>query len=163
MMFSEGFLQRSGMRLDNYAYCFQHTFDTPPELAEAHRILVHQVEHWKNQHRSRDVVLYWERTRAGPRFTDSRFGPPVHLDVDEVAWRVYQEFDQNRRSISDVRRTLGTEGISLDSVDEALDHLVANRLMWREGRQALGLALPADVMRAHGEANWKAQWVSLRQ
>lgn len=163
VMFSEDFLQRSGMRLDNYACCFQRTFDTPPELAEAHRILIHQVEHWKNQHRSRDVVLYWERTRAGARFTASRFGPPVHLDVDEVAWRVYQEFDQNPRSISDVRRTLGTEGISLDSVDEALDHLVANRLLWREGRQALGLALPSDVMRAHGESNWKAQWVSLRQ
>ncbi|MET7621766.1 hypothetical protein [Streptomyces sp. NPDC005408] len=163
VMFSKDFLRRSGMQLDNYAYCFKRTFDTPPELAEAHRILVHQIEHWKNQHRRRDVMLFWERTQAGARFTDSRFGPPVLLDVDEVVWRVYKEFDRNPRSVSDVRRALSTEGIAPDAVDAALEHLVAERLVWREGRQALGLALPADVMRAHSTSNWKAEWISLRE
>lgn len=163
VMFSKEFLERSGMQLDNYVYCFERTFDTPPELAEAHRILVHQVEHWKNQHRQRDVVLFWERTRDGARFTDSRFGAPTVLDVDEVVWRVYQEFDQNPRSISDVRHTLGrTAGITPEAHDAALEQLVAARLVWREGRQALGLALPADTMRTHLKSHWKNEWISLR-
>ena len=163
VIFSQDFLEQSGMQLDNYVYCFERTFDTSPELAEAHRILVHQVEHWKNQHRRRDVVLSWEPVADGGRFTDSRFGHAEVVDVDHVTWRVYQEVDGKPRAVSDVRRTLEAEGLAPEAVDEALDHLADARLVWREGRQALGLAVPAEVARARVASNWKAEWITLRE
>ena len=163
VMFSRAFLERTGMSLDDYVYCFERTFDTSPELKEAHRILVHQIEHWKNQHRVRDVELSYEPTDTGGRFIDSRFGPSVTIDVDAPTWRVYQEVDGSPRAISEVRRTLGLDGIDEATVDSALELLVTARLVWQEGRQALGLAVPIEISRAHAESNWKAAWISLRE
>jgi hypothetical protein len=58
---------------------------------------------------------------------------------------------------------LASDGIGPDAVDSALEHLTTARQVWREARQALGLAVSADIARAHATSNWKAERISLRE
>lgn len=159
VMFSKAYLEETGFDLDRYVYTFERNFDQSAELVEAHNLLVHQVEHWKSQHRVRDVALTYDARPEGAVFADSRFGPAREIRLDESEWRVYQAIDE--APVLESRIPDRTGGLSRDVCRAALDRLEEERLVWREGATVLGLAVPEEVHTSHVESNWKSSWLSL--
>jgi ribosomal peptide maturation radical SAM protein 1 len=161
VMFSPRFLNQTGFDLDKYVYTFQRRFDQSPALAEAHRLLVHQVEIWKSQHRARDVELTYEPTRTGGVLvTDSRFGPPVQTELTKKQWAFYLAIDETPILESRIPEKL--PDTSPAQCRKLLDELDDKRLVWREDGMAFGLAVPAHVHRSHAQSQWKRSWLSLQ-
>lgn len=159
VMLSKTFLERTGFDLDKYVYTFERNFEPSRELSEAHRLLVHQVEHWKAQHRSRDVALTYAERESGAILADSRFGTPRKIELDSVEWQVYQAIDETPILTSRVPDK--TAGLDRDACDTALERLWEERLIWREGQTVFGLAVPDEVHYAHVQSHWKRSWLSL--
>jgi ribosomal peptide maturation radical SAM protein 1 len=158
-LFSTDFLTRTGFSLDNYAYYFDRYFSFSQELEELYWLLALAVDHWKQIHRHRDVFLTWEATEDGLHIRDNRFGPLEAHVLDELTSSVYMACNREPQTISAIVQELD---ITPAETERALDRLDTLRLVWREGREAFGLVVPARVHAGHEESQWKRLWTGVR-
>ena len=169
VLFSQEFLQRTGFSLDDYAYYFERHYDIKPDVMRVHQSLVGTVDEWKRQHHLREVFLTWERSAeaaqedAGLVIRDSRCGEVREYQLDAFQSRVYLACDGAPRTIRSLTEELLEPGSEGGPVNEALSFLDEEKLIWREGDQVLGLAVPEAIAQSHRETGWKQTWASLRQ
>jgi ribosomal peptide maturation radical SAM protein 1 len=157
-LFSEEFLARTGFALDEYAYYFERYYSYPPDLEELYGLLALEINHWKGIQRQREVSLTWEASEYGLRIHDSRFGTVEEYSFDGWMSSVYLACDRGPKDVSAVARQLDVARSDVDRAVERLDDL---RLVWREGNEVLGLAVPANVHADHEASHWKRLWIGI--
>jgi ribosomal peptide maturation radical SAM protein 1 len=158
-LFSQEFLQRTGFSLDDYAYYFERYFRYHPEAPPLYWTLVREIDHWKKQHLTREVVLSWETMDdESLRIRDTRFAEPGEIVLGPLESRVYLACDRAPKTLEALARDLDVPSDQTGSAVESLDRA---GLVWREGEQVLGLAVPAPVVERHRERGWHRRWTSL--
>jgi hypothetical protein len=150
VIFSSEFIQRTKFDLDNYAYLFDRYYKIAPGLPPLYDALDHIVDHWKKEHLKREVLLSYAVNGSVVSLRDSRFDTPRELDLDEVQSRVYLACD-----------AVQTSGLEPARLDEAIQQLDEERLIWRENDMVLGLAIPEAVVDDHRQSNWVRHWPSI--
>lgn len=161
-LFSAGFLARTGFELDDYCYYFERHFDYPEELAKLYGQLVVQINHWKERHKQADVHLTYAPLAAGGyAFDDTRFGAE-RIVVTGLPALVYEKCNDHHISIKRVKEELGAHSSAAQrEVDAAIQSLDRSRLVWTEGEEILGLAVPHDIAERHAQTEWKTSWKSI--
>lgn len=134
VMFSDKFLDETGFSLDDYCYYFERPYEFDPGLNELYSQLVHQTNHWKAQHQTRDVHLSYERTPTGFVFDDSRFADARQFPISGMAAKIYEMCDgQAVSKIELIRRCEVSGDQALEDFTSGLQVLDMNRLIWTEG------------------------------
>ncbi|MFN8096947.1 MAG: RiPP maturation radical SAM C-methyltransferase [Dermatophilaceae bacterium] len=142
VIFSPGFLRRSGFDLGAYAYYFQRTFNPSRQLRKVYAQLVLQVDHWKALQAQREVILGCERIPDGVRIVDSRFGEPVVTELVGLDAMVVEETLGEAKTVAGIAARVRATEVD---VAQSLGRLVAGRLVLREEERYLGLAIPHQV------------------
>ena len=140
MIFSQSFLEQTGFKLDDYCYYFQHPFQNSPRLETVYKRLVSVVNHWKQLHRDRDVVLSVEENDEGISFFDTRAQEEgVHYYFGPLTARVYSYCRDQPATIASVSRE---SGLGATEVSEQIALLDEHGLVFRDGKSFIGLAIP---------------------
>lgn len=163
MMFSREFLERSGFCLDSYGYFFERRFEYPEEHAVLYRQLGQQVDHWKKLHQERRVELSFDVADGLVSIVDSRHAKEQRYCLSRAASAIYLECDARPAHVHHIRQRLDDAGCGFteSGFAGAIEELVAARLIWREGDQILGLAVPRSVWTEHTRNDWFRTWVSV--
>ncbi|OIJ43999.1 RiPP maturation radical SAM C-methyltransferase [Massilia timonae] len=159
VMFSQAFQEEHDFRLDDYAYYFARGFEYPQELGTLYRMLVEQVDHWKAQHRDRDVYLYYVDDGEALTVHDSRFGAECTRHFDGLERRLLLACDDATQTLDAI--TLALPEFHRDAIAPAAQLLADEyRLLWREGEHYLSLAVPEEVWQRHIAGNWPKSWTA---
>lgn len=157
-LFSEAFLQSTGFRLDDYAYYFERYFEWGDALPSLYWAFDRQVDRWKQQILQREVRLTWADGLDGLDIDDTRPMPSKQLKLRGLHRAVYLQCDAAPCS----RQTImSATACSESQLCEALDYLVTHRLVWVEGEQILGLAIPEAEFAKHQATQWHRGWTSV--
>lgn len=160
--FSRSFIESTGLRLDNLAYYLGRRPDYPVEMAPWHEKLSRAVHHWKRLHHLRDVILSYRIDEDGIiTIEDSRFDVARELRLNQVQSQVYLACDKTRRSIRSIAEQLRASGLTAVQVQETVEFLDAESLVWREDEQVLGLAILQETSRVLQADKWKRCWPAL--
>lgn len=148
MIFSQDFLNVKGFDLDDFCYYFERSFENSPQLNRLYRKIDHLVDEWKSIQAQRQVCLWYEVKADGLEIFDSRSGSPVASHLDQIEAFVYQTTFE---PISVERlwqrcTTLMERG----ELDEILQRLDRQSLLFRDNEQVIGLALPREVYAHQG-------------
>ena len=162
VLFSEEFLENTGFSLDDYGYYFERNFDYSEELKLSYSQLVLQVDHWKNQHRTRFVELSYESCDGVLMMTDSRYSLEKKYLLSDAASLLYKRIDHRPVKLGLVCMELNTTGqLNVDETKVALAELEERRLIWQEDGFVFGLAIPKGVADASRATHWPAHWLSI--
>jgi ribosomal peptide maturation radical SAM protein 1 len=162
VLFSTEFLQSTGFDLDNYCYYFKRHFQYGPGLYELYGQLVLQVNHWKEQHKVRDVYLSYRRDNGTYHFEDTRFGEPEERRLSGLLSAVYNECDSAAVPEPALAQRLGlTTPDQRAELSNAVQELDSMRLIWREDDTIFGLGTPADSTHSVLDRPWRACWGGL--
>ncbi len=157
-LFSGEFLARTRFDLDNYAYYFERYFEFDPAALPLYGTLIQEINHWKTQHRERDVFLSWEADGDSLVMRDTRFAQPEEIRLSPLQSQIYRRCDDTPMTLDALSRATA---MPADEVKEAVAFLDEVRLIWREGEQILGLAVPSAIVARHRKREWSKAWTSL--
>ncbi|PTE07757.1 RiPP maturation radical SAM C-methyltransferase [Mesorhizobium helmanticense] len=159
ILFSGEYKKENGINLNDYAYYFRSYVHPPEELAQAHSLLVRQVNHWKRQFRERHVWLDYEERGGTIYVSDTRFSADETL-VALDGWQraVFLAFASQPRSAGNVAQELGC---SERDIADLVDEMEPYRLFWRDEDLILNVALPKQESRANLAARWHEGWPSI--
>jgi len=162
-LFSADFLATSGISLDDYAYYFERYLNFSEEMSELYAQVVAQINFWKRQHREREVTLEYVDTGDLIEFKDSRFFADAEiLRFSGVHREAYLACDVKSTNVDNLASDLSTKfSYTERDVMRALVDLDEARLVWRENRRIIGLAVPAAVARERHESDWKERWTAI--
>jgi ribosomal peptide maturation radical SAM protein 1 len=162
VLFSQDTLARTGFSLDDYAYYFARHRDFSDEMLVLYHQCIAQINHWKAQHRDREVTLDYEDDGDRLRVRDSRYGDETVTCLGGVARATYLACDAAPALLKDLVPPVCNEfECAADEVMAAVDLLDDRRLIWRERDRILGLAVPRAIAEARLASNWRMQWVSI--
>lgn len=139
LIFSPAFLAETGFRLDDYCYYFERPYVLPDDIVSLTHMLRMQTRHWAREHDVRRPTLEYGITRDGIEFFDSRFrddGETLRLSREHGD--VYAAIGDGIVSVDTVTRTYAGAA----PVEVYLDEFVERRLIMRDGKKLLALALP---------------------
>ena len=163
VFFSQNFLREHSFSLDDHAYYFDRHFQYSSELSKLYAMLIIQVKNWKQQHRERDVYLYYVDSPAKDMLEvfDSRFGENMRFELHGVERHAYLACDANPVTEQALRKYLLDCGFSAKDVTHAIDVVINElRLLWHEKDQLLGIAVPYKVWARHRENGWPKTWTA---
>jgi ribosomal peptide maturation radical SAM protein 1 len=162
VLFSKDFLSRSGFCLDSYAYYFEGGLQYSEELAIIYDQLRQQVGHWKALHRERFVQLSYAVFEGQVSIVDSRYGEECRYCLSPEGSAVYLACDTRPTKLSRIQSELESEvgGSSTSVLTDAVDELMARRLVWVEDDFIFGLAVPHAVSAERERSGWRRRWVS---
>lgn len=161
VFFSAAFYQSHPFSLDDYAYYFARNFDYGDELAGLYAMLVTQVQHWKKQHRERDVYLHYRDRPEQDALDvcDTRFGAERRIRLSGLERLLYLACDDAPTTQAALAERTGAGAGG--GIDAALSMLADEyRLLWREGEHYYGLAVPSTVWEAHRQSGWTHSWTA---
>ncbi len=162
VLFSKEVLAKTGISLDDYGYYFARYRDFDEDMLDLYNQCVAQINHWKEQHREREVTLDYEDDGKELRFRDTRYDEERIIVFEAVPRAAYLACDEApigfKRLAASVCAELGCEE---GEVAEAIDALDEERLIWREDDRAFGLAVPRAIADARLASNWRSQWISI--
>jgi ribosomal peptide maturation radical SAM protein 1 len=162
VLFSSKFLSGTGFSLDSYAYYFERNFPYDHDVDIAYSQLVQQIDHWKEQHRSRFVELSYTRKDDHLEVCDSRFGEAIHYDLSPSATAIYLACDVRPVDLEKVKGELAETGAAANGEFElGLQELDERRLIWTEGKLVLGLAIDSEIALGHRITDWPQSWMAL--
>jgi hypothetical protein len=72
-IFSREYAAACDFDFDRYCYYFEQPYAIPDQLEELYAMLRHQIQYWKDSHRSREMRLSFEIDSDGIEFSDSRY------------------------------------------------------------------------------------------
>ena len=116
------------------------------------------MDHWKQQHRDKEVFLSWEKVGDALLVRDTRFGECREIRLDAPQAGVYLAVDRHPKTLESLAREIDLTDREIEAEVEALDRA---RLVWREDDSVLGLAAPSSVVDGHRQCGWPRQWTSL--
>ncbi len=157
-LFSASFIERTEFCLDRYGYYFERYFDFEPEAAPAYCALIIEVDHWKKQHRDRDVFLSWESIGDSLLMRDTRFDKCRETLLEPAQARIYLAADRNPKTLAALARETNRPTSEIETTVGFLDDA---GLVWREDDSILGLAAPIAVVNSHKQRAWQRHWTSL--
>jgi len=164
VLFSRDMLARTGFSLDDYAYYFARHREFDEEMLDLYNQCVAQINHWKAQHREREVTLDYVDTGDGLLVRDTRYGDEKVTSLAGVARSTYLACDAAPVRVAALIASVSDElKCSADDVTTALDLLDDERFIWRERDRVLGLAVPQTVANARFVSNWRTQWISIHR
>lgn len=153
VVFSEGFLARTGFDLNRYCYYFERPFQNPPALEAVYRRLVDEIDRWNQVRAEREVALWYEESETGLRVFDSRAdaeGREFLLYGDDAL--VYPWCAAAPITVEQLAEGLADQ-LPPERVRAAVERLDAEALLFRDGRSVIGLALPRECcLPEHAEA-----------
>jgi ribosomal peptide maturation radical SAM protein 1 len=141
LVFSRGYLTRTGFDLDAYCYYFERPFENPPRLERLFRRIDRLVDDWRAERDRRQAALWYRESPAGVQILDSRILPERTYELDgsaAVALLAASEPTLARRFDADVLARLDELG-----------------LIFRDGDRIISLALPMPEL-AEGRAGERA-------
>jgi ribosomal peptide maturation radical SAM protein 1 len=157
-LFSANFLERTGFSLDRYGYYFERYYDFEPDSAPVYWALVLEVDHWKQQHRDKEVFLSWEKDGDSLLIRDTRFGECREIQLKPPHASLYLAVDLHPKTFESLAQQIDLSHREVEAAVEVLDRA---RLVWREDDSVLGLATPCSVVEGHRQRGWQRQWTSL--
>lgn len=161
VLFSRAMLESSQFNLDNYCYYFARYEDFRDEMRDLYDQCVAQINHWKKQHRDREVSLDFEDDAGRLLFRDSRFEDEQTISVSGLARSVYLGAD-SPIGLERLQTQLRREGqASATDLDDAVAELDEQRLIWREDDRILGLGIARPIARQRLDSGWREQWISI--
>lgn len=145
VIFSPDFLKKHNFDLLNYCYYFQKNYIVTDELKNLYRLLIYQIDYWKNIHENREVRLFYRVNNKGIVFYDSRFEETLikHTYNNKYA-RVYLECTNQIITFSAIVERMNDE-FTKNQVVEIIDKLIEDRFIYKEGNKLIGLALEESV------------------
>lgn len=145
LIFSGAFNEAHDFDLDNYCYYFEPPYQNSAELQNIYEELETQVRYWKGVRRFREVRLSYKIDDDGIEFYDTRYGeePRVTTFGAEHA-AVYRMCTDRIESFAKINKELSPL-IGERRIAELIAELKGERLLYQEGNQLLGLALPESV------------------
>jgi ribosomal peptide maturation radical SAM protein 1 len=158
VLFSRDFLDRTRFSLDDYAYYFERYHTFTKELNPLYQELAFVVDYWKGQHHERQVFLSYSVEDGKVRVRDSRFGEVRDFTLDALQSRVYLACDEAPRTHKKLCEELA---LGHDELNAALEFLDEERLVWREGEQAIGLAVEEQIVEERLQSAWIKTWASI--
>lgn len=163
VLFSKKFLEKTGFSYDDFAYYFERTFDYKKELKTLYSMLVAQIDHWKEQHRQRDVYLNYSINSKEIKFYDTRFNKVENtFKLRGTAKEIYLLCNEKIISIKNVYEELSKIGVHNKSeINNAITMLDNKRLIWKEKNKILGLAIPIDTFKKYNNQSWIKSWSSI--
>lgn len=159
ILFAEDYKRESGIDLTDYAYYFRSYVQPTDALAQAHSLLVRQVNHWKRQFREREVWLDYEDRDGTVLISDTRYASEeTLLELDGLRRDMFLAFASRPKSAGNVARELGA---TEDEIVDLLEDMEPHRLFWRDEDLILNVALPRRQSRDNLAANWHKGWPSV--
>jgi hypothetical protein len=160
MLFSSDFLARTGFSYDSYAYYFERSFEYSEDLEILYRQLRQQVDYWKALHLERFVELSFDVVDDQVSILDSRYPEECRYCLSREGSKVYLECDTRPTKLHRIKSKLESVGCGLSepAFADAIDELVARRLIWFEDDSILGLAVPRSVSAKYRENGWCRTW-----
>jgi hypothetical protein len=158
-LFSKEFLTSTGFVLDNYAYYFDRNYDPDPVSSPYYWTLIRLVDRWKQQHRERKVYLSFRTDGDKMVIQDTRRS--AKNSVRNIS-KLQQQILLASNLVPITRKALfeqvaGTE----DEIEECLEWLDKQELIWLEDEQILSLPVPHDVSQQHFRNGWPQQWTAI--
>ncbi len=155
-IFSPSYLLDTGFDLDAYAYYFERTYANSPALQRVYELLAIQIDHWKKTQSRRTVELVWSAIDEGITFRDSRYSEiPTVSTFGPLHYAVFQACAGTAQSIEAVAKFTS---LTTHDVVTVLEELVTARMVLREGRSYLGLAIsPLSVPE---QTQFRRKWVT---
>lgn len=164
VLFSQSFLNRSGFRLDGYAYYFEPYKEFADEMAQLYVQCVMQMNHWKRLHRDRRVTFAFTDDGSRITFEDSRFSEtPAIVCLDGIHRAAYLACDAAPVNVDAAARHLLDSGQASSEVEveSAYRDLDQARMVWRDGKRIIGLAVPKEVADRHLATGWRERWTAI--
>ena len=142
LVFSAGFLAKSGFDLGSYCYYFARPFENSARLGRIYRRIESLVDGWSAAAARRRVSLEWQDIEGKVVVTDSRTDPAGYTVVLDDAQSQVLLALRTPRSVTGLIQ----HGLVLtpDQITAAIADLDRLRLVMRDGRRWLSLVLPAD-------------------
>lgn len=163
VLFGREMIERTGFSLDDYGYYFARYLGFEEEMVELYQQCVAQINHWKAQHREREVTLDYEYQGDGLSFRDTRFDTDT-FDLSGVECAAYLACDDAPVTLKRLAEKVATAlRCSPSQVSDAIDRLDDRRLVWRDGDKVFGLAVPRAIADTHLASNWRQQWISIHR
>jgi hypothetical protein len=162
-LFSVEFLKETGFSLDDYAYYFERYLDFSDEMSELYAQVVPQINHWKRQHREREVALEYVDDGDVVHVRDTRYSEAAtELTLAGAQRAAYLACDDAPVNAEKLVATLANTGqYTGPEIERSLGDLDEARLVWREGPRIFGLAIPADFSQERIASGWRNQWTSI--
>jgi hypothetical protein len=162
VLFSSEMLSSTGLSLDDYGYYFERYLEFDEELIGLYQQCVTQINHWKRQHREREVTLDYEDCGDSMIVRDTRFGECQSVYLNRTERAVYLACDEAPVSMETLAASVCHEvGYADHQLTSIMDRLDEDRLIWREGVRAFGLAVPREIAAKHFASGWRTQWTSI--
>ncbi len=162
VLFSQKVLAATGISLDDYCYYFARHRDFEEDILDLYNQCVAQINHWKKQHRDREVTLDFIDDDGGLRFRDTRYDDAQEIRVGPVARAAYLACHDAPISLGRMAPGICAGlGCSESEIEDAVGMLDEERLIWREDDKLFGLAVPREIADARLASNWRAQWISI--
>lgn len=158
VIFPRAFLESSGFDLDMFSYYFEWGFDYKGDLSTLYQQLCHQVDHWKQIHRTGFAELSFKDVDGRIGFTDTRFGARQAFTLSETASDIYRLCDGQPTHLEKIASEL--DRTAQNDFGKGLDELLDRRVIWHEDELVIGLGVPRTVSRSHKNTNWNRKWVS---
>lgn len=141
VLFSEEFLDQSGLRIENLCYFFDSPWQSSAELRSLFSVIDGQVEHWKAVARAhKGARLTHSIGEERMEFIDRRMrvDQPIvkafPLEVMKIYARVHEQ-------IMVIRDLFDCVPMSRSAAERILDALIEDRFVFREGDRVIGLSL----------------------
>lgn len=161
VIFSPEFRERHDFKLESYCYYFEPTYEVPDLAKNLYRLLAFQIDYWRHIHSNRKVVLSFRLTDDEIIFTDSRYKEePNELRFGREYAEVYLPCTDKIITVADLMDTVanGSRDIHTETI---LNHLVSERLLFREGNKVVALAVAEQEVLSEIEnsTRWSQQYI----
>lgn len=143
LIFSRGYLAKSGFDLDDYCYYFARPYENSPRLNQLYDGIDRAVDKWKVERREREPVLRFAEDAAGRATVyDSRRLPATTIVVSSQE-RAILDICSRPRAVGRIADALAVSGDDRPFA-AAVDRLDELGLIFRDGERIVSLVLPPE-------------------
>jgi ribosomal peptide maturation radical SAM protein 1 len=146
LLFSRGYLDRSGFEIDKFCYYFTRTFENSTRLNRLYDGIFDFVADWRNRFAARDAWLYFDGPgdARGVKVRDRRSSEEKLLELD---WAAAAVLKAARQPVSlELLCEAGIVGLSSSSIETLVEELDDLELIFREGSRFVSLVLSGPAI-----------------
>jgi ribosomal peptide maturation radical SAM protein 1 len=147
ILFSEFFISHHYFDFKNYCYYFENTHEKQGNISMLYTYLSYQIDYWQKSHKDKEKKrqLYYKITNERIVFFDSRYDDtPKQIIFNLFIADVYKACEcvitSSKKIISQFKNIYSKE-----EIEQALNVLSDNRLIYQENNQILGLAFHETI------------------
>jgi len=160
VLFSNSFIKKTNFNIDNYCYYFENPFFNRQEIEYLYKLLIYQIDYWRNIHQTREVYLKYEVYDDKIIFYDTRYSvEPQIKEYNNIYKIIYEECSPQMITKEQLFSKL--KFFSKSSITVALEQLFNDRFIFIEDSKIVGLAFKEQVyINFHKEQN---KWLNINK